>query len=219
MKMVQYSTTSILSDHNSNAYWYADLSSLDPCEPYTTQMFLDQPANITNGQLLVINPKFAQTLSKQLRKPIARKKKEDQEANLKEEQPEKEVVDLMNHSTLTRPNDHKSTALYCEMFIYHIQFPLIIDSGSAGCIISLKLLRDLDLEITRASKTLMVNVNGEKHRPLGAVSNLPLKIMDRLIPMDAIVTEADSYATIVGNDWLRKVKAKVDYKINTMRLK
>jgi hypothetical protein len=62
----------------------------------------------------------------------------------------------------------------------------------------------------------MVNVNGEKRRPLGAVSDLPLKVMDRLIPMDAIVTEADSYAAIVGNDWLRKVKANVDYETNVM---
>jgi hypothetical protein len=28
-----------------------------------------------------------------------------------------------------------------------------------------------------------------------------------VIPMDVIVTEADSYSAIVGNDWLRKIKA------------
>ena len=37
--------------------------------------------------------------------------------------------------------------------------------------------------------------------------------------MDAIVTEADSYAAIVGNDWLRKTKAIIDYDANTMVIK
>ena len=68
------------------------------------------------------------------------------------------------------PNDDKTSALYCNASIKHIEFPLIVDSGSAGCIISLALLKDLDMEITQASRTVMVNVNGERRRPLGAVS-------------------------------------------------
>ena len=75
------------------------------------------------------------------------------------------------------------------------------------------------MEITRASKTVMVNVNGERRRPLGAVSDIPLKIHDCIIPMDAIVTDANSYAAIVGNDWLRKTKAVLDYNNNVMILK
>ncbi|GES83881.1 KRAB-A domain-containing protein [Rhizophagus clarus] len=43
--------------------------------------------------------------------------------------------------------------------------------------------------------------------------------MGRIIPMDAIVTDADSYAAIVGNDWLRKTKANIDYGINKLTLK
>jgi len=65
----------------------------------------------------------------------------------------------------------------------------------------------------------MVNVNGERRRPLGVVSDLPLKIKGCIIPMDAIVTEADSYAAIVGNDWLRKTKAVLDYNNNKMTIK
>jgi hypothetical protein len=51
------------------------------------------------------------------------------------------------------------------------------------------------------------------------VSDLPLKIKGCIIPMDAIVTEADSYAAIVGNDWLRKTKAVLDYHNNKMTIK
>ena len=75
------------------------------------------------------------------------------------------------------------------------------------------------MKITRASKTVMVNVNRERQRPLGAVSDIPLKIHECIIPMDAIVMEADSYAAIVRNDWLRKTKAVIDYDTNMMVIK
>ena len=80
------------------------------------------------------------------------------------------------------------------------------------------LLKDLDMEITQASKTVMVNVNGERRRPLGAVSDIPLIIQGQVIPMNAIVTEADSYFAIVGNDWLRKTRALLDYGANMMTI-
>ncbi|RGB21938.1 hypothetical protein C1646_776955 [Rhizophagus diaphanus] len=112
-----------------------------------------------------------------------------------------EVKDLMQVANTAGPNDDRTSALYCEASIKHIRFPLIVDSGSAGSIISLSLLKDLDMEITRASKTIMVNVNGERRRPLGAVTDIPLKIHD------------------FGNDWLRKTKAVLDYNNNRMTIK
>jgi hypothetical protein len=153
--------------------------------------------------------------NKLLRKPIIRKKDETQE-NKKEKV--NEVEDLLS-ANLSKPNTDKTSALYCEASIKHIQFPLIVDSGSAGSIISLSLLKDLDMEITKASKTVMINVNGERRRPLGAVTEIPLNIMGRIIPMDAIVTDANSYAAIVGNDWLKKAKATIDYETDELTLK
>ncbi|GES92926.1 retroviral-like aspartic protease 1 [Rhizophagus clarus] len=192
-------------------------------EPYTTQQLFDQPADITVGQLLAMNPKLRMAVNKNLRKPIVRKKDETTEKRTtaneeKDENEATEVEDLMAINT-SKPSDDKSSALYCEASIKHIKFPLIVDSGSAGSIMSLTLLKDLQMEITRASKTVMVNVNGERRRPLGAVSAIPLNIMGRIIPMDAIVTDADSYAAIVGNDWLRKTKANIDYGTNELTLK
>ncbi|GES92855.1 retroviral-like aspartic protease 1 [Rhizophagus clarus] len=169
-------------------------------EPYTTQQLFDQPADITVGQLLAMNPKLRMAINKNLRKPIVRKKDETTKKRTtadeeKGENKATEIEDLMAINT-SKPSDNKSSALYCEASIKHIKFPLIVDSGSAGSIMSLALLKDLQMEITRASKTVMVNVNGERRRPLSAVSAIPLNIMGRIIPMDAIVTDADSYAAI-----------------------
>jgi hypothetical protein len=180
-----------------------------------------------NGQLLAMNPKFGLTIAKQLRKPVVRKKGEEQEKKPAKEPTNNEaleneitpeVEDLMQVANTARPNDDQTSALYCKASIKHIKFPLIINSGSARSIISLSLLKDLDMEITKASKTIMVNVNGKCQRPLGAVTNLLLRIHDCIILMDAIVTDANSYSAIVKNDWLRKIKAILDYNNNLMTI-
>jgi hypothetical protein len=64
----------------------------------------------------------------------------------------------------------------------------------------------------------MINVNGERRRPLGMVANIPLRIMGKIISFDAIVTETNSYDAIVGNDWLEKTDAEISYKNKIMTL-
>ncbi|CAI2180686.1 3748_t:CDS:2, partial [Funneliformis geosporum] len=148
-------------------------------DPYTLQRFFDQHANITNCQLIAMNPKFGQAVMKAIRK-LAKKPKEQIIVNEKPDEPENMESNLSKNDTMKR-----ATALYCDAYIDGVKIPLIIDSGSAGCIISLKLLKDLEMVITQASKTIMVNVNGEKRRPLGAVTKIPLKINNHIIPFDA----------------------------------
>ncbi|GET04440.1 hypothetical protein GLOIN_2v1869520 [Rhizophagus clarus] len=135
-------------------------------EPYTTQQLFDQLADITVGQLLAMNPKLHMANNKNLRKPIVRKKDETTEKRTtaneeKSENEATEIEDLMAINT-SKPSDDKSSALYCEASIKHIKFSLIVNSGSARTIMSLALLKDLQMEITRASKTVMVNVNREQ---------------------------------------------------------
>ncbi|CAB4375500.1 unnamed protein product [Rhizophagus irregularis] len=84
-----------------------------------------------------------------------------------------------------------ATALYCDATVKGTEIPLIIDSGAAGSIVSCQLLKDLKIPIDRPSTTMMINVN---------------------------VTEAESYAAIVGNDWLSKVRANIDYESSTMNI-
>jgi hypothetical protein len=193
-------------------------------DPYTLQQLFGQSADISVGQLLAMNPKLRMSVNRALRKPTTRKKNEDKEKkttkkNEKSDEEETHRAEDLMTMAATRPNSDKWTALYCEASIKHIKFPLIVDSGFAECIISLALLKDLEMEITKASKIVMVNVNGERRRPLGAVTDVPLTIQDFVIPMDAIVTDADTYAAIVGNDWLKKVKAHMDYETDNLTLK
>ncbi|CAI2194132.1 5032_t:CDS:2, partial [Funneliformis geosporum] len=66
--------------------------------------------------------------------------------------------------------EKRAVSLYCDAYIKDTKISLIIDSSLAECIISLKLLKDLDMEIIQASKTIMINVNRKKRRLLGAVT-------------------------------------------------
>src|SRR5215216_6321515 len=150
---------------------------------------------------------------KVIRKPIAKKPKEQIVVSEKPDEPDNMKSNLSKNDTMKR-----AIALYCDAYIDRVKIPLIIDSGSTGCIISLKLLKDLDMKITQVLKTIMVNVNAEKRRPLGAVTKIPLKINNHIIPFDAVITEAESYAAIVENDWLKETQAIIDYRKGLLTL-
>jgi len=46
--------------------------------------------------------------------------------------------------------------------------------------------------------------------------NFPVTIEGITIPVDVVVTDAHTYSAIVGNDWLSKVKANIDYETSSM---
>ena len=138
-------------------------------DPYSPQQFFDQPANITNGQLLAMNPKFTQNVIKQLKKPVARKTNKGKDpiqveqleipeapmdineneggaSNAFNPHEEEELLAQTKGYQNNTP-DRKSTALYCQAYIKNKEIQLIVDSGSSSCIISLRLLKELDMEI------------------------------------------------------------------------
>ena len=97
--------------------------------------------------------------------------------------------------------------------------PLIIDSGAAGSIVSCQFLNDVGIAIDRPSTTLMINVNGERKRPLGEVLDFPITIQGVTIPINVVVTDDLTYSAIVGNDWLAKVHASIDYGTANMTIR
>lgn len=166
-------------------------------QPYNIVADLQQQrANISFGQLFQISPKLRSDVGKSIRKPGTRTTKL-----------------AAQFSDQDNPN---ATALYCDAKVKGQEIPLILDSGAAGSIVSCRLLNDLGIAIDRPSTTLMINVNGERKRPLGEVLNFPITIKGVTIPVDVVVTDAMTYSAIVGNDWLSKVKANIDYETANM---
>ncbi|CAG8787525.1 13037_t:CDS:1, partial [Acaulospora morrowiae] len=106
----------------------------------------------------------------------------------------------------------RSTALYCTATVYGHKIPLIIDSGSSGSVVTMQLLEKLKVKPERSSTINMINVHGESKRALGEISNFPFNVEGVEVPINVIVTNARSYQALVGNDWLSKVNAYIDYK-------
>ena len=167
-------------------------------QPYSmVEDIKSQQARITFGQLIEIAPRCKTELARGIRRPTARK---------------------VHFSDMEIEGNQRSTAMYCDATIRGVKIPLIIDSGAAGSIVTHQFLSELGVHIDRPSTTSMVNVNGEKKMPMGEVLNFPITVQEIEVPINVVVTEAETYSVIVGNDWLRKVKANIDYETSTMTM-
>jgi hypothetical protein len=167
-------------------------------QPYSmVEDIKHQQARITFGQLIEIAPKCKAELARGIRKPAARK---------------------VHFSDIESEGNPRSTAMYCNAMVRGVKVHLIIDSGAAGSIVAHHFLTELGMNIDQPSTTSMINVNGEKKVPMGEVLNFPITVQGIEVPINMVVTEAETYSVIVGNDWLRKVKANIDYKTSTMTM-
>ena len=65
----------------------------------------------------------------------------------------------------------------------------------------------------------MTDINGEKRRPLGSIDNFEITVGTVTTKVTVDVTSSTVYSVIVGNDWLRKIKANIDYSSATITIK
>ena len=125
----------------------------------------------------------------------------------------KNTFNGMNDKLDNEPKD----ALFATVEIYNQPINVLIDTGSEGSVISKMFLDKIGKDIDKASDIKMIGIDGEKSVPLGKVLNVPIKIHTDQWYIDMQVTEAKSYNVILGNDWLTKAKAVIDYKKRYLR--
>ena len=104
-----------------------------------------------------------------------------------------------------------TTAMQCELMVGREPVKAIIDSGAATSIITYKLMKKLGHTITCPSKIIVVTTNGQKVKPLGVVNEFPITINYLKIPTTMEVLESPEDLLLLGNDWLRRVKANLDW--------
>ncbi|CAG8775944.1 46396_t:CDS:2, partial [Gigaspora margarita] len=81
--------------------------------------------------------------------------------------------------------EEMTTSMYCKAKVKDHSILLILDSRSSECVVFANFLKDID--------------------------NCPKTVGGKTITSKAIVTEAGNYAIIVGNDWLNKARARIDW--------
>ncbi|KAG9289842.1 hypothetical protein G9A89_015422 [Geosiphon pyriformis] len=162
-------------------------------EPYfIVKDLMETPAHITFGQLMT-HPQFRKDLCKSLI-------------------PKKKTPKTNKHPRQAGLADNSNViSLICKTQVAGYFIDLILDSGSSVSVIAKHFLEAIGRKIDESSTRLMTNVHGDKKKRLGIAKAVPVRINGISIKTDIKVSEAKEYTIIVGNKWLKKAKALLDY--------
>ncbi|KAG9297602.1 hypothetical protein G9A89_007677 [Geosiphon pyriformis] len=165
--------------------------------PYSVvKDLIETPAHIIFGQLM-IHSQFRKDLHKSL---ISKKK----------------TPKTNKHSCQAGLADNSNiTPLICKAQMADYFIDLILDNGLSVSVIAKHFLEAIGRKIDESSTRPMTNVHGDKKKDLGIAKAIPVHINDISIETDMKVSEAKEYTIIVGNKWLKKAKALLDYELST----
>ena len=96
---------------------------------------------------------------------------------------------------------------------------LILDSGSSSSVITKTFLDKLGKKINWESKVNIVGIHEEKRWVLEDVFNLSITIKKQELLVNVVVSEASGYDLLVGNNWLSKYSAVIDYEKGLLTFK
>ncbi|KAG9302714.1 hypothetical protein G9A89_005188 [Geosiphon pyriformis] len=102
------------------------------------------------------------------------------------------------------------TAMYTEATVEGKSICLILNSGSAGSIITYQLMQQLKQNIDRPAQTVIVTADGMKKTPVGEIDDFSFSIDGITILVKVLVMDAPQYQALVGNDWLFKTNANLN---------
>ncbi|KAG9292105.1 hypothetical protein G9A89_005249 [Geosiphon pyriformis] len=116
-------------------------------------------------------------------------------------------------------NEQKAiTAMYTEATVKGKPIHLILDSGSAESIITYQLMQQLKRNVDRPAQTVIVTADGMKKTPVGEIDDFPFSINGITIPVKVLVMDAPQYQVLVGNDWLLKANANLNWKTQELKI-
>ncbi|KAG9299998.1 hypothetical protein G9A89_009726 [Geosiphon pyriformis] len=163
--------------------------------PYSVvKDLMETPAQITFGQLMT-HPQFRKNLRKSLI-------------------PKKKTPKTNKHSHQAGLADNSNVIpLICKVQVAGYFIDLILNSGSSVSVIAKHFLEAIGRKIDEPSTRPMTNVHGDKKKRLGIAKAVPVRINGISIETDMEVSEAKEYTIIVGNEWLKKAKALLDYEL------
>ena len=94
--------------------------------------------------------------------------------------------------------------MYCKAKVDGQEIELILDSGLSGSVVTKKFLEKVGRKIDQVSNINMIDINGGRKKALGEVIQLPIIIKNAELSINVVVSEAQDYDVLVGNDWFIK---------------
>ena len=169
-------------------------ASIESIEEFHVADYIkDLPCGLTIGQAARLVPGYRS----QLRNATTRHyNKEEKETN------------LINSDE----DDENTTAAKINIRINGKALSAVVDSGAATNIITSALQKRLKLGIDKPSKMVMVTANGTRIKSSGIINKVPLTIGKSQVPSFFEVLESKDETLILGNKWLRKMDAILDWK-------
>ncbi|KAG9287806.1 hypothetical protein G9A89_017401 [Geosiphon pyriformis] len=169
--------------------------------PYSVvKDLMETPAHITFGQLMT-HPQFRKDLYKSLI-------------------PKKKTPKTNKHPCQAGLADNSNvTPLICKAQVAGYFINLILDSGLSVSVIVKYFLEAIGRKIDEPSIQPMTNMHDDKKKELGITKAIPVCINGISIETDIEVSEAKKYTIIVGNKWLKKAKALLDYELYELTIR
>ncbi|KAG9305208.1 hypothetical protein G9A89_010716 [Geosiphon pyriformis] len=111
------------------------------------------------------------------------------------------------------------TLLICKAQVAGYFIDLILNNGLSVSIIAKHFLKAIGKKIDESFTQPMTNIHGDKKKGLGIAKAIPVHINGISIETDMEVFKAKEYTIIVGNEWLKKTKALLDYELCELTIK
>ncbi|GES73591.1 retroviral-like aspartic protease 1 [Rhizophagus clarus] len=102
-------------------------------------------------------------------------------------------------------------ALFGEAIVFGERINVIIDSESKGSVISKQFLNRKQQDIDSSAHFRLIDIQENHTCPLGIKHNMQVNIEGYNIGIDIVVTESKNYNIVLGNNWISKVCATLDY--------
>ncbi|KAG9301344.1 hypothetical protein G9A89_018016 [Geosiphon pyriformis] len=110
------------------------------------------------------------------------------------------------------------TMMYTDAKVEGQSIKLILNSGSAGSIITRQLMDQLGHQVDQAASAKIITTDGATKTPIGEINNFPFEVNDIMTFIKVLVMEATQYQALIGNDWLSKVNATLDWNTQELQL-
>ncbi|KAG9301944.1 hypothetical protein G9A89_020988 [Geosiphon pyriformis] len=116
-------------------------------------------------------------------------------------------------------NEQKAiTAMYTEAEVKGKTICLILNSGSAGSIITYQLMQQLKRNVDQPAQTVIITADGMKKTSVREIDNFLFTLDGITIPVKVLVMDMPQYQALVGNNWLQKANAKLDWETQELQL-
>ncbi|KAG9307658.1 hypothetical protein G9A89_023223 [Geosiphon pyriformis] len=116
-------------------------------------------------------------------------------------------------------NEQKAiTVMYTEATVEGKPIHLILDSGSAGSIITYQLMQQLKQNVDRPAQTVIVTADGIKKTPVGEIDDFFFSIDGITILVKVLIMNAPQYQALIKNNWLLKANTNLNWETQELKI-